>query len=280
MSRITQLLACLAVVVSPAIAAADEPQAKGKYADVNGLKMYYEVHGTGRPLVMLHGAFGWAMVFPELDKNRQVIAVELQGHAHTADIDRPLAIEQLADDVAELLQQLKIKEADFFGYSMGGNVALGVAVRHPQLVRKLVINGSHYSKMKDAYEPEVYKQFLGIGPDFAPEVLKGPYDRMAPDPKRWPVLVSKVTKMAAEFKGFSREQLQGIKAHVLIAQGDRDGVRPEHAVEMFRLIPNSQLAIFPGGDHFMLVQRPDSILPAVAAFLDAPLPAGNAQGKQ
>jgi pimeloyl-ACP methyl ester carboxylesterase len=105
--------------------------------------MYYEIHGAGRPLVLLHGAFGWAVIYPTLAKNRQVIAIELQGHGHTADIDRPLTYEQMADDTAALLKQLKIEQADFFGYSMGGNVALAVAIRHPQLVRKLVTAGSH-----------------------------------------------------------------------------------------------------------------------------------------
>ena len=105
--------------------------AKGQYANVNGLKMYYEIHGTGRPLVLLHGAFGVATVYPILAKDRQVIAVELQGHGHTADVHRPLTCEQMADDTAALLEHLKIQQADFFGYSMGGTVALGVAIRHP-----------------------------------------------------------------------------------------------------------------------------------------------------
>ena len=119
---------------------ADKPDSGGTievkhgYAVVNGLKMYYETYGAGKPLVVLHGAFGWATNFPTLAKNRQVIAVELQGHGHTADIDRPLSLEQLADDVAALLKDLDIEQADFFGYSMGGNVALAVAIRHPHLV--------------------------------------------------------------------------------------------------------------------------------------------------
>ena len=125
------------------------------YAPVNGLKLYYEVHDAGgTPLVLLHGAFGWATVFPTLAKARQVIAVELQGHGHTADIDRPLTYEQMADDTAALLKQLRIEQADIFGYSMGGNVALAVAIRHPELVRKVAINGSHYGKIEDAYNPE------------------------------------------------------------------------------------------------------------------------------
>jgi pimeloyl-ACP methyl ester carboxylesterase len=245
---------------------------KSGYAPVNGLKMYYESHGTGKPLVLLHGGFGWATVYPALAKNRQVIAVELQGHGHTADVDRPLTYEQMADDVAALLKHQKTEQADFFGYSMGGTVALGVAIRHPKLVRKLATFGSHCGKIEDAYEPETLKQFKSLPPDFAPKLLKDPYDKVAPDPKQWPVLVAKVKKLGMEFKGFAREDLQSIKAHVLVTIGDRDAVRPEHAVETFRLIPNAQLAIFPGADHFLLWQNPEKMLPTIAAFLDEPIP--------
>jgi pimeloyl-ACP methyl ester carboxylesterase len=278
-------LAVFAVLVASVFAVATEPrdesgkpktggtaEKKQGYADVNGLKMYYEIHGTGKPLVVLHGAFGWATVHPALATNRQVIAVELQGHGHTADIDRPLTIEQMADDTAALLKHLKIEQADFFGYSMGGNVALAVAIRHPNLVGRLAINGSHYGRIEDAYEPEAFQQFQSLPADFAPAVLKDPYDKVAPDPKQWPVLVAKVKKMGLEFKGFAREDMKSIKAQVLITLGDRDGVRPEHAVEMFRLIPNAQLAVFPGGDHFLLWTSPDKVLSPIAAFLDAPMP--------
>src|SRR4051812_23868448 len=170
------------------VRAAEPPrrvEAAGNYATVNGLKMYYEIRGEGEPLVLLHGAFGVAMDLPTLAKNRRVIAVELQGHGHTADIDRPLSVEQLADDTAALLKELKIERADFFGYSMGGKVALGVAIRHPGLVRKLAINGSHFSSMEDAFAPEAFQQFLSLPADFAPPTLKGPYDKVAPDPKQW-----------------------------------------------------------------------------------------------
>jgi pimeloyl-ACP methyl ester carboxylesterase len=245
---------------------------KGRYATVNGLKMYYEIHGTGRPLVLLHGAFGFATVYPALAKDRQVIAVELQGHGHTADRDRPLTYEQMADDTAALLQELKIEQADIFGYSMGGNVGLALAIRHPTLVRKLAINGSHGGKMADAYDPAAVKQFNSLPADFAPPVLKGPYDKVAPDPTQWPTLVAKVKKMGLDFKGFTHEELKGIKAQVLITLGDRDGVRVEHAVEMYRLIPNSQLAVFPNADHLALWLSPEQVLPTIAAFLNAPMP--------
>ncbi len=271
---IIQTLAATALLTTPAAVLATPTQdGKGRYAEVNGLKMYYEIHGTGRPLVVLHGAFGWAVVFPTLAKNRQVIAIEMQGHGHTADIDRPLTYEQMADDTAALLKQLKIEQADLFGYSMGGNVAMAVAIRHPKLVRKLVTAGSHYGKLEDAYDAEVVAQFKSLSPDnFAPKELKDPYDKVAPDPKKWPVLVTKIKKMGSEFKGFAREEMRSIKAHVMVTIGDRDVVRPEHAVEMFRLIPNAQLAVFPGGDHFMLWTNPETLLAPIATFLDAPMP--------
>ena len=125
-------------------------------------------------------------------------------------------------------------------------------------------------RMEDAYDPEVFKQFKSLPADFAPAVLKDPYDKVAPDPKQWPNLVAKIKKMGLEFKGFTRDEMKSIKAPVLITMGDRDVVRPEHAVEMFRLIPNSQLAIFPGADHFLLWTSPDKLLPTVAEFLNAP----------
>lgn len=253
-------------------AADDEPTqpARGQYADVNGLKMYYEVHGTGKPLVLLHGAFGRATVYPQLAKNRRVIAVELQGHGHTADIDRPLTFEHLADDVAALLRHLKIDRADVFGYSLGGTVALALAIRHPDRVGRVAISGSHFGPIEQAYEPASFEQFKSIPADFAPPMLKDAYDKVAPDPAQWSAVVAKIKKLGLEFKGFAKDDLKPIKAPVLITQGDRDGTRPEHAVELFRLLPNARLAIFPGGDHFLLWTSPDTVLAPVAAFLDVP----------
>ena len=201
-----------------------------------------------------------------------MIAIELEGHGRTRDLDRPLMIEQMAEDTIALLKQLKISDADFFGYSMGGTVALAVAIRHPELVRKLAIYGSNSGSPKVVYEPESYKQTQSLSADFAPKVLKEPYDRMAPDPKRWPVLVTKVRDMVRDFKGYSAAEMKAIKAQVLIIMGDRDVVRPEHAVEMYRLIPNAQLAIIPGGDHFMLWSTPDKVLAILTPFLSAPMP--------
>jgi pimeloyl-ACP methyl ester carboxylesterase len=274
-SQMIWMLSLAILLMTVALAEADTPcdtsvNTEGRYATVNGLTMYYELHGTGKPLLVLHGAFGWATVYPALAKNRQQIAVELEGHGHTADLDRPLSIEQMADDVAALLKHLQIERADVFGYSMGGSVALGLAIRHPEVVDRVAINGSHFAALDKAFEPDSFRQFKSLPADFAPPVLKGPYDKVAPDPKHWPVLVDKVKKMGLEWKGFAREQVKSIKAPVLITLGDRDGVQPEHAVEMFRLIPNAQLAVFPRGDHFLLLTRPDMVLAPVAEFLDAP----------
>jgi pimeloyl-ACP methyl ester carboxylesterase len=178
----------------------------------------------------------------------------------------------MAEDVAELLKQLKIKDADFFGYSMGGTVALGIGIRHSELVRRLAVYGSCAGSPKDTYEPETYKQYQSLTADFSPKELKEPYDKIAPDPTRWPVLVTKIKNMGRDFKGYSAVELKSIKAQVLIMMGDRDVVRPEHAVEMYRLIPNAQLAIFPGGDHFMLWNSPDKVLATLMPFLAAPMP--------
>jgi pimeloyl-ACP methyl ester carboxylesterase len=251
-----------------------DSSANRKYAEVNGLKMYYEIHGSGHPLVLLHGAFGfvegWVRVLPTLAKNRQIIAIELEGHGHTNDLERPLTYEQMTEDTAALLNQLKIKEADFFGYSMGGFVAIGVAIRHPELVRKLAIFGSGIGSAKEIFEPDGYKQIQSLSPDFAPPILKEPYDRMSPDPSRWPILVTKIKNLGRDFKGYAAADVKSIKAQTLIMLGDHDAIRPEHAVEVYRLIPNSQLAIFPGGDHLMLWTSPEKILSVLVPFLDPP----------
>jgi pimeloyl-ACP methyl ester carboxylesterase len=259
--------------------------AQGKYAQVNGLKMYYEVHGTGKPLVVLHGAFGtaegWAPLLAGLTKNRQVIIVEQQGHGRTADTDRPLTVEQMADDTAALLKQLNIKEADVFGYSMGGSTAFQLAVRHPSLVRKLAVLGAGTGTMKDTYNPEVYAQFKSITPEnFNYPEIKDPYVKVAPDPSKWPALVAKILKMEQLSKSIPAATVKSIKAPTLVMMGDRDGVKLEHTVEIYRLIPNCQLAIFPGADHFVFFMGPDKVLGALLPFLDAPAEAKATGGER
>lgn len=265
-----RLITLLVTVAALVRAGANEDA--GKYIEVNGLKIYYEVHGQGRPLVLLHGAFGtaesWGQILPVVSKNRRVIIIEQQGHGHTADRDAPLSFDQMADDTAALLHKIDVRDADVFGYSNGGTVGLRLAMKHPELVRKLAVLGSNTGSVSASYEPESYRQFMSLPDDFAPSVLKDPYDRVAPDKSKWPLLVQKIKALGRDFQGFSPDDVRAIKTPTLIMQGDRDGVKPEHAVEMMRMIPNSQLAIFPDGDHFILFTRPEKVAETFMTFFD------------
>ena len=248
---------------------------KSGYVLVNGLNMYYEIQGTGRPLVLIHGGVStidtnFGKVRPPLAKNWKTVAVELQGHGHTADIDRPLTFEQMAEDIAALLRQLQIENADFVGYSIGGGVALRIAMRYPDLVRKLIVIGTTYNN--DGLVPGLVGAFKTMKPEDIPAEFREAYARTAPDPKQWPTLVAKVMRLLLEFKGWRPEDIQSIKAPVLVMIGDADVVRPEHAVQMFRLLPYAQLAVLPGTDHFLPMQRSDWAVPMIEAFLNAPMP--------
>jgi pimeloyl-ACP methyl ester carboxylesterase len=243
------------------------------YAPVNGLEMYYEIHGTitARPLVTIHPWLGLANVFPSLTRNRQLIAVELQGHGRTADIDRPLTFEQHADDIAALLKQLRIERADFFGESFGGTVAVQMAVGHPEIVRRVAIYGSILSKIEEVVPPESMAEFMSLTPDHRSiQFERENYERVARDPRQWPMLFAKSRMIA--WKGFSSDELKSIKAPVLIAAGDHDVLVPpvEHHLEMSRLIPNAQLAVIPDAGHFVLYEDPEKLLPIIATFLDQP----------
>ncbi|PYO11165.1 MAG: alpha/beta hydrolase [Gemmatimonadetes bacterium] len=261
----------------------------GRHAFVNGLNMYYLVQGTGGiPLILLHGAFSniqtdFGKMLPTLSRNRQVIAIEQQGHGHTPDIDRPLTYEQMADDVAELLRQLRITKADFFGYSMGGAIGTYLAVRHPELVRKLVFAGGASYNVAGFY-PELMEGEKKMKPeDFAGTPWLKAYLRIAPHPGDWPKLVTKIKDLDVNWRGLSDDQLRSIKVPTLLIVGDADVVRPEHVVQMFRLLgggvpgdlvglPRSQLAVLPGTTHVTLITKTDWLLSMVRPFLDAPLP--------
>ena len=271
-ARIRQSVAVLALALLTTVSGLAQG-GNGKYAEVNGLKMYYEVHGSGRPLVILHGAFGtvegWAPLVPALGKGRQLIIVELQAHGRTADRGKNFTWEQLADDVAALAKHLKLDKVDLFGYSMGGGVALGVAIRHPDLVSRLAILGASTGSLKDTYDAATFKQFSSITPDnFNFPQVKDPYDKVAPNPGNWKNLVLKVVDFGMKFPGFSDSQLKGIKAETLIIMGDRDVVTPEHAVKMMRQIPGSRLSILPGCDHFVPFMGPERLLEPLIPFLD------------
>ncbi|HKP51769.1 MAG TPA: alpha/beta hydrolase [Chloroflexia bacterium] len=264
--------------------------AAGSYANVNGLNIYYEIHGTGgNPLVLLHGGFmnidSLGPILPALAETRQVIAVELEGHGRTADLDRPLSYEQMAEDVANLVRQLGINQVDVFGFSMGGMVALRMAMQQPDLVRKLVAASAPYSQ--DGYYPSIVAQWPGVSPEgFAGTPMEQIYAQTAPNPEHWPVFIAKVKHTMMNFKGWSPEEIQSIKAPTLLIVGDADLIRPEHVLEIFHLLggaredggmgelPSSQLAVLPGTTHFNILYRTDLLLPIITPFLDAPIPEG------
>jgi pimeloyl-ACP methyl ester carboxylesterase len=222
----------------------------GHYATVNGLKMYYEIHGSGRPLVLIHGGGSTIMstfgrVLPELAKAHQVIAVELQAHGHTPDIDRPLSFEQDADDVAALLKQLDIEKADFIGFSNGGTTSLQIATRHPTLVHKLVLASATYKR--DGMQPGFFEGMQHVSPENMPQPLKDAYLEANPDPKGLQAMFDRdVAKMVA-FKDISDADIQAIQAPALVINGDAEVVCAEHALALSRALPHAQLAILPGG---------------------------------
>jgi pimeloyl-ACP methyl ester carboxylesterase len=256
------------------------------YANVNDLTMYYEEHGAGagRPLVLIHGALSaigtsFGTILPLLAKNRRVIAVELQAHGHTADIDRDLTVEHFADDVVALLDHLGIDRADVFGWSMGAAVALRLGTDHADRVGRLVLASVSYDT------DGLYPGLLDGIQDLRPEHLHGSefheeYLRTAPDPAAFPTLVEKVKRLDGDLPRWPAEQIRAIGAPVLLVLADSDIVRPEHAVEMFRLLgggvpgdltglPQSRLAILPGTTHTSIPQRADWLAPMIDEFLDA-----------
>lgn len=284
------------VMLSQIARAQDTPvqqKSSGRYAAVNGLRMYYEIHGESRngvrPLVLLHGgmsniATDFGTLLPQLTKTRQVIAIEQQGHGHTADIDRPLTYKQMGDDTAELLRQLGVTNADFFGYSVGGGIALQIAQRYPSLVHKVVFaGGAAYNP--NGYYPEMQSIWKTLdGKDLISSPWQQAYARIAPDPSAWPTLVSKVMTLDLTWTGWQPGAVSTITAPALLIVGDADIVQPEHVVQLFRLLgggvpgdvhglPRAQLAVLPGTTHVTLINRTDWLFSMVSAFLDAPIPA-------
>jgi pimeloyl-ACP methyl ester carboxylesterase len=255
---------------------------------VNGLEMYYETYGEGQPLVLLHGAFSaigssFGALIPGLAEGRKVVAFEMQGHGRTADIDRPMSNEAMADDVATAIEHLGLGQVDLYGYSMGAFVALLVTLRHPHLVRKLVFMSATYTM--SGVHPGLMD---GLG-EMTPEMMVGSewheeYMRIAPHPEHFDTLFAKKTEMDRGYQDQRTEDIEAIEAPTLVIIGDSDLVRPEHAVEMFRLLgggvfgdmppgmPASQLAVIPGASHVSIRLRADLLVPIVTSFLDAPMP--------
>jgi len=258
------------------------------YADVNGLSLYYEQHGSGEPLILLHGGLGsgdmYAPILPLLAEGRQVIAVDLQAHGHTADVDRPLRYETLGDDVAGLVGHLGLARVDLMGYSFGAATALRAAIQHPHLVRRLVIVSIPYRR--DGWYPESLAGMDQMGSQLAGMLMQSPvydgYVRAAPRVEDFPVLLDKTGELLRRDFDWSAE-VTAVTAPVMLVYADADAVRPAHIVEFYALLggglrdanwdgsrrPVARLAVLPGHTHYDLFASPD--LPAaVIPFLDAP----------
>jgi pimeloyl-ACP methyl ester carboxylesterase len=259
------------------------------YAPINGLQIYYEIHGSGgTPLLLLHGGIVGSVTFapllPGLSANRQVITIDLQGHGHTRDIDRPLRDETMADDVAGVLAHLEIEQADLLGYSMGGGVALQTAFRHPEIVRKLIIVSA--TMRHDGSYPEVLAQLDQLesnAPQLGAQVAQSPLATVYPEAD-WETLFAKAGEMASRDYDWSAN-VAAITAPSMLIFADADSIRPEHMVEFYKLLgggqrdagldgslrPASRLAILPGTTHYDILTFP-GFADIVTGFLDAPLP--------
>ncbi|RPD39631.1 alpha/beta fold hydrolase [Chitinophaga barathri] len=263
----------------------DIKPAESGYADVNGLKMYYEVYGQGKPIVLLHGSFmtiplNWSHIIPLLAKDRKVIVAEMQGHGRTKDIAREFSYEGMADDVSGLLRHLKTDSADILGYSMGGGIAFQVAVRHPEQVRRLIVLSGTYAH--DGWWPNVEASFATFTPDmFKGTPIEKQYDSLGNDPAHFPEFLKKVMSIDLKSYDWSKD-VKKIQAPIFMAIGDADGVRYEHALELFRAkgggkmgdlhgLPASRLAILPGTTHIGMMQRTDLLIPMITDFLDSDL---------
>ena len=277
----------LTIILSGVVSGQQKPTTG--HAPVNGLKMYYEIHGSGEPVVLLHGAFmaitddfHWTEWIGELSKTRKVIAVEMQGHGRTADIKRDFSYDYLADDVAALLDYLKIPSADVIGYSLGGGVALNCSIRHPDKVRKVVSISAVFRQ--DGWA----KEALDVFPQLTAEAFKGTpieadYKGLSPTPNEFPNFVKRVISIDLKPHDFGADKLKAAKAPMLFIHGDADGVRLEHIAEMFRLKGDeifgdmrprsrSRLAILPDTTHITLMKRVSVIVPMVNDFFDAKTP--------
>lgn len=259
--------------------ASDSLNFKSGYSEVNGLQMYYEIYGDGRPLVLIHGGgstiqTSFEKVIPLLALSRQVIGVELQAHGRTSDRNADLSFEQDADDISTLLKNLDINKADFFGFSNGGTTALQIAIRHPEIVNKIIL-GSALSKRTGV--PEQFWGFMKQARlENMPAALKEAYQKVATDPGHLQVMHDRDAKRMVNFKDIPDALLKSIRSPTLIIVGDRDVITPEHAIEMHRLIANSQLAIIPGGHGEYIGEvttlqpdyKSDFVIPLIENFLE------------
>jgi pimeloyl-ACP methyl ester carboxylesterase len=250
------------------------------YSEVNGIKMYYEIYGQGNPLILIHGGGStiqttFGRVIPMLAKHRRLIAVELQAHGRTSDREKDLSFEQDADDIATLLKNLNIDNADFFGFSNGGTTVVQIAIRHPEIVDKIIL-GSALCKRNGV--PAQFWDFMKQARlANMPEQLKEAYIQVAPNPDGLQIMHDKDAKRMVNFRDIPDEQIKSIKAPALIIIGDQDIIKPEHAIEMHRQIANSELAIIPGvhGEYIGEIttlkfnsKEADFVIPMIESFLN------------
>jgi len=258
--------------------------AKGSYAFVNGLNMYYEIHGAGQPLILLHGGVGASEMFgpilPMLAGNRQVVAPHLQAHGRTADIDRPLTFELMAGDIAALMKHLGIERADIMGYSLGAGVALQTAIHHPNMIRKLVVVSAPVKR--DGWYPKVLENIAHMGPDATNAMKQSPLYQLYPEAD-WAVLFTKLGGLQMHDYDWSKD-VAAIRSPVMIVFADADAVRTEHVMEFFALLgggrqdasldgsgrPRAWLAILPGVTHYDILSFP-FLAALIMKFLDAPM---------
>jgi pimeloyl-ACP methyl ester carboxylesterase len=280
--KTTAFFLSLLLIISGVVSAQQKPTTG--YAPVNGLKMYYEIHGSGEPVVLLHGAFmaisgDWRVWINELAKTRKVIAVEMQGHGRTADIKRDITFENFADDMAALLDHVKIPSADIIGYSLGGGVAIQTAIRHPEKVRKVVSISAVLRR--DGWVKEGVDALSNLTAEaFKGSPMEAEYKKLSPTPNEFPAFVRQVVALASKPYDFGSDKLKATKAPFFFIHGDADGVRLDHIAEMYRLKggevhgdmrshPESRLAILPDTTHVTLMNQMTTIVPMVNDFLDA-----------
>jgi pimeloyl-ACP methyl ester carboxylesterase len=240
-------------------------------ADVNGLQLYYEEHGSGHPLVLLHGGLhtidlSFGRLIPLLAPSHRLIAVEMQGHGRTADVDRKPTYDNMADDVAALLDHLGIERADVFGFSLGALVGIELGLRHPDRVDRLVLAAAHFRPegYHDLSDPASVR--MPTAAEFAE--MEEAYRRVAPDPGHFEAIAEKMNGVVHSDPGWSDEELRRIAAPALLVIGDTDFVRIEHAAEMLDLIPDAQLAVLPGTRHTEVIHRVEVLVPMLERFLE------------